>query len=769
MIKNYVLLFALLFAFFFGFSQQANSGWKGYFSYTEIKDLAQGTNKFYAASENALFSKDLTSNVIKTINTVDGLSAQVISAVYHSPTSNRTIVGYENGLINVVNPDGSIVKVVDIVNKQLPPNIKRVNHFTEYNGIIYISCDFGICQYNPANLQFGDTYYIGTGPSEIVIKQSAIFNGFIYAATADYGIKRADVTNPNLIDANQWTTVTTGSWAAVEAFGTQLIAVTSTGQLNRLNGNAFVSFGSLPGAPRDIRATTDYLIAVTDGRVALYNTNLAVVAQVFNYSIPEFTSTFTCATVVNQNLYIGSLAQGVYVTSATSPAIFENISPDGPTKNNVFSLNTQTADLWVTYGDYTYFYDPDPLRYLGISKYNAQGWLNKPYADVHPTGKDANDLVRMTFNPNNTSQFYVSSYHSGLLKFENESLVTLYDNTNSELNSLVDPNFPSGVSIRVEQSAFDSQGNLWTTVAKVSDGLKVLRANGNWESIDMTPIIAGFFQDSYGRMLIDKNNTKWIVTYDNGVVAYNEASAEKYKKITMGSDLGNLPIQDARAIAIDKRNQLWIGTRKGLRVLPGVDRFNAEGQMTTNPIIILDDDGVAQELLYEQAVNDICVDGANNKWIGTVDSGVFMVSPDGQQTLHHFTIANSPLPSNAINDIEINGQTGEVYIATDKGLVSFKGVNTDPKGDLNSVYVYPNPVRPGFAGTVKIANLVDKANVKVTDIAGNLVFEKTAEGGTVEWDTTAFGKYRVASGVYMIFIATDDGSETKVKKVMVVR
>ena len=767
MMKNYVLVLIALLATGFGFSQQADSGWKGYFSYTEIKDLTQSPTRFYAASENALFSKDVNSNVIKTINTIDGLSAQVISAVFHSPTSNRILVGYENGLINVVNPDGSIVKVVDIINKQLPPNVKRVNHFSEHEGIIYISGDFGISQYNPTNLQFGDTYYIGTGPAEIIVRQTAVSDGFIYAATANFGIKRASVSNPNLIDASQWTTVVDGSWAAVELFGDELIACTSAGQLNRFNGTTFTGFANLPSAPRDVRASGDYLIAVTDGRVALYNSSLSLVTQVFNYNIPDVFTTFTAATVIGQNLYIGTLANGVFVTSATSPGTFENITPDGPSKNSVFSLNTQTPDLWVTYGDYTYFYDPDPLRYLGISKYNAEGWNNLPYSEVHPPTADVEDLVRMTFNPNNPSQFYVSSYHSGLLKFENETLVMLYDNTNSELNSLVDPEHPN-ISIRVEQSAFDSKGDLWTTVAKVPNGLKVLRANGNWESIDMTPIIAGFFQDSYGRMLIDKNDTKWIVTYDNGVVAYNENSPEPFKKITMGSEAGNLPIQDARAIAIDKRNQLWIGTRKGIRVLPSVDRFNSEGQMTTNRIVIPDGDDFA-ELLYEQAVNDICVDGANNKWVGTVDSGVFLFSPDGQEELYHFTIANSPLPSNAIHDIEINGQTGEVYIATDKGLVSFKGVNTDPKDNLSNVYVYPNPVRPGFVGTVKIANLIDKANVKIADIAGNLVYETISEGGTVEWDTTAFGKYRVASGVYMIFIAADDGSETKVKKVMIVR
>src|SRR5690606_22553913 len=195
-----------------------------------------------------------------------------------------------------------------------------------------------------------------------------------------------------------------------------------------------------------------------------------------------------------------------------------------------------------------------------------------------------------------------------------------------------------------------------------------------------------------------------------------------------------------------------------------VDRFNNDGQLTANPIII-EEEGLAQELLYEQFITDIVVDGANNKWIGTSDSGVYMVSPNGQETKYHFTVDNSPLPSNVITDIDINGASGEVFIATEKGMVSFKGISTKPNDNLSNVIVYPNPVRPEFFGTVKIGGLIDKATIKITDIEGNLVYEVVSEGGTIEWDTTAFGKYRVASGVYMIFISAEDGSETKVKKV----
>ena len=178
---------------------------------------------------------------------------------------------------------------------------------------------------------------------------------------------------------------------------------------------------------------------------------------------------------------------------------------------------------------------------------------------------------------------------------------------------------------------------------------------------------------------------------------------------------------------------------------------------------------MAQELLFQQFITSIAVDGANNKWIGTATSGVFQFSSDGQQTLQRFTIDNSPLPSNTINDIDINPITGEVFFATPKGIVVYKGISTDGSENLKNVIVYPNPVRPGYSGTVKITGLLDKANIKITDISGNLVHEVISEGGTIEWDTTAFGKYKVASGVYMIFISADDGVETTVKKVMIVR
>src|SRR5690606_24990908 len=214
-LKMKKLLLIALFIQVAAFAQ--NQMWSGYFSYNRITDLAQSDNKFIASSENALFTKNLATNVLSTTTTVDGLAGESISAIHFSSDFNQRFIGYASGLIIKINEaDGSMLNIVDILNKQLPSNIKRINHFTEYEGILYISCDFGIVQYNIATLGFGDTYFIGSGVPEIVVSQTAVHDGYIYAATRDYGVKRASISNPNLIDATQWTQVANGNFAGVE-------------------------------------------------------------------------------------------------------------------------------------------------------------------------------------------------------------------------------------------------------------------------------------------------------------------------------------------------------------------------------------------------------------------------------------------------------------------------------------------------------------------------------------------------------------------------
>jgi ligand-binding sensor domain-containing protein len=755
----------ILFFFFLQFSFAQNAAvWKGYFSYNNIKDLSQSSTVISAASENALFSKNIITNNIKTTNSINGLSGETITAIYYSSIENKTLLGYENGLIMVINEvDGSMLKIVDITTKQLPANLKKINHFMEYGGIVYVSCDFGIVQFNLKTALFKDTYFIGNNGTEISVSQTAVFNGFIYASTSD-GVRKADFSDKNLIDFKKWTQVTTGSWMSVEAFQTELIAINISGNVHRYNPitNSFTSFNQLLESAVDLRTSGDYLIITTSKAVYIYSKQMTLVRKIGSDQIKKDFLNFTCATTIADKIYIGTKEDGIYSSTISVVSAFENTVPSGPSRNNVFAVQAATKSLWAVYGDYDLFYNPFPLDSYGLSKYDEKGWLNISNEHVF----NAKSLVRIAVNPKNENEVYVGSSYSGLLKIVNDKPTVLYNQKNSGLQEIsFIPNYFNDV--RVNGAVFDKSGNLWVNNSLVNEGIKVLNTDGTWQRFSTKSIISNPLDTTLGKMSIDQNGTKWIATNNSGIIGFNE-KGNVYKKITVGIDTGNLPTEDARVVALDNNNQLWIGTAKGLRVLSNVNSFLTDTKLATRPIIILEDN-LAQELMYEQFITDIAVDGANNKWIGTADSGIFLVSPNGQETKYHFTINNSPLPSNTINDIDINSITGEVFIATNKGMVSFKGTATAAKEDLSNVYVYPNPVRPEYEGTVKIAGLIDKATIKITDIEGNLVHETTSEGGAIEWDTTAFGKYKVASGVYMIFISAQDGIETKIKKVMIIR
>jgi hypothetical protein len=751
------------------FSQE-NSPWRSYFSYNNVVDITQSGSRVYAAAEQAIFSKNLLTNELKTITSVDGLKAETITAIYHSTAYNRTLIGNSNGLLLIVNADNTVVSRVDIIEETtVQSNKKRINHIYEYDGKAYISTDFGIAVFDIAAMEFGDTFYLGPNGAEVTVRQATVHNGYIYAACGDNaGIRRGLISNPFLNDYSQWGMYNSGSWNFIVTHNNMLVGADHN-NLYKFNGpndvSWFYSFNfSTPVL--DLRSVNGSLLATVVNNIRLYNEQLQLQASV-NVIPGETTPTdFSCATIINEQLFIGTTGKGVFATPVDLSR-FENITPDGPERSNIFSLEKSPNFLWAVYGDYDSYYNPYPLEQYGISKLTPAGWETIKNEDLF----NAASISDITVDPRNENRAYAASFHSGLIKIEDDVAVDIYDHTDNIQHgpeSLIlppgpgsDPNYRS---VRINSLTFDKFNNLWMTNSMVNNAIKVLKPDGQWMEYSVEGLTNDPHNDNYGKMVIDKNNTKWIPTLNSGLIAFNET----INKVLVITDDNNLPTTYVRCVAIDNRNHLWIGTQKGLRVLRGVDRFLTESELTTNQIIIMED-GLAQELLYEQFITVIKVDGANNKWIGTSSAGAFLVSPDGQQTLFHFTKQNSPLPGNNINDIEIDPVTGEVFFATDKGMVSYKGTSTKASDDLSKVYVFPNPVRPGFEGDVNISGLIDKANIKITDIEGNLVYETTSEGGTVLWNQKAFGKHKVASGVYMIFIASEDGTETKVKKVMIIR
>ncbi|MCT4629741.1 ABC transporter substrate-binding protein [Winogradskyella sp.] len=773
-------------------SQDFSTLWQAHFSYNDIVDVVSGNDKIYAAAQNAVFEYNIVTDELKTITTVEGLSGEQITTIHYSIDFQYLIIGYETGLIEVYSEtDDSVLSVVDILEKEnITPTNKSINHFYEYEGLIYISTDYGVSVYDLEGLEFGDTYFLGNGGAQIIVNQVTVLNNEIFVAcSSNNGLKKADLNNPNLIDFSQWQTVISGNFVNINTLDNQAYAIRLNRAFYEITNTSFTQLFVLSTLPLDTEVSSNNLIVSMNNSVSIYNQD----AQLINSfsTNDDFNTSFTSATQLNNFIYIGSQDFGVLQTLTSDGFAYTEIKPNGPLLNEVYRLNTDSETVWASFGDYTESLNPSPLRARGLSYFNNDVWESIPFENV----LGARNLSEISVNPFNPNQIFVSSFHNGILEINDFEPTILYNQDNSGLQSLVVPGAPNAISVRVSASTFDRDGVLWSLTARAPNPLKSYNPNtGSWQGYDFSSIIENSLLDEFGffDIAIDDNGTKWIGGYSNGLYAYNESLSNPLKNVT--SEEQNLPFPRVTALEIDNRNQLWVGTFSGLRVLYNTSGFFEDPNPTLGSIIILED-GIPRELLEGQTISDIEADGSNNKWVGTVDAGVFYFSPDGQNTIYHFTKDNSPLPSNRISDISIDQNNGIVYIATTKGMLSFRAGGSKTEETLDNAFVYPNPVRPeydllGFNDLndvnkgVKISGLTENVNIKITDIEGNLVAEAQSninlrsasanynfaiDGGTAIWNGKNLGNSVVRTGVYLVMISDLDSFETKVLKVLIVR
>ena len=745
-------------------AQDFTDSWEGLFSFTTIVDIDESSSAVYAASENAVFVYDLSSRTFTTLTTVNGLSGDEISQIHYSEDKSLLVIGYENGLLQIVDQNGDVTDVVAIKDKQvIPPDNKKINEFLESGDLIYIATDFGIAIYNLDRLEFDDTYFIGNNGEQVPVSSLEIFSGFLYAATLDASnnIRRAPITDPFLIDFMNWQQVNTDVWDEVIAFDTGLFAVTVGGALASFNGTSFVNSGTqFQSRVLDASSTDAYLVFTLNDEIRIYDTALNQFLALNNINGESFD--FTQAIIVGNDIFIGTQVNGMIRVNLSNQSDFEFIVADGPSRNAAFSIQTLPEELWVTYGSHNLFYTPDNAA-LGISHFVEEGWINYTNAEIN----GLRSVPTITINPENPTDLVIHSMNNGLLDFMDGAAGTQYGVNNSSLTSILPP---STFFVRIPDGEYDSQGNLWVIQQQVDFALSRRSPSGNWTAFDVGSVYEEVSNGSSTTKMEITNDDKIIFgSTDGGLIGYDPV-LDQFSRLIDEVSEGNLINNYVSAVRIDQRNQLWIGSNLGLRVLSNANSLFSDEIQDARSIVIEDTNGIPRELLQDEAVLDIEVDGNNNKWVATASSGAFLFSPTGRETLFQFTTDNSPLPTNSVNDIAIDEETGKVYFATDKGIVAFQGERSSkPQENLESVRVFPNPVRPGFDGNVTIDGLTERARVKITDIEGNLVYEAVSQGGSIPWDTRSFSGNKVASGVYMLFISTSDNIETTVSKVMIVR
>jgi hypothetical protein len=774
--KKIFSLYILFFSMVIYAQTDYSASWEDFYSYNNVKDFTKVENVIYALADNAVFTYDVVSGEINKLSSVQGLSGEVTTAIYYNKEFNRLVIGYENGLIEVVDDDGSITISSDIVNFNQSGE-KSINHISAFKNKLYLSTPFAVVVYDLEKLEFGDTFFIGENSSSIKINETIVSNNIIYAAT-ETGVFKADVSNNLLIDFNNWEQLFPDkNFTGITFLDT--LYVTEGGSFSAFDGTNLTEIRKYSIAIEAIKASAKHLIISLKNTAIIFDASMTKIGQ-FNANTSFNYSTNT-AFFENETCFLATKNFGVLVATLDASDTYLEIHPEGPLTNDIFSIAASNNNLWVVYGGYNDVFGPT-FNKQGFSHFNGENWINTKYNPAFPV----TDLSHITIDTNAESKIYISSFGDtrnvnsvstgGILVVENDEIETFYNQLNSPLEDIVATD-PNRVTIRINGTAIDNQGNLWVTNIGVPNELKKLSVNGQWSSFDMRPVKTN---GAFGltEMVIDKNNSIWYGSRNNGVFVFNENGNRK-KALIATPNLGNLPNASVSSLAVDRSNSIWIGTKSGLIVYTGASRVFEDTSINAEPIIINgDENGFGERLLGDQAINTIAIDGGDNKWFGTDSGGVVYTSPNGEETIAIFSKRNSPLPSNRIFKIKVDNATGKVYFATDKGIVAYNS-NVSPFGDvLGAVYAYPNPALKNH-NTVTIdgrngTHLPRGTNVKIIDVAGNLVHETNVvegqelQGGKVVWNKLNLAGNKVASGIYIVLLSNDDASETSMTKIAIV-
>lgn len=767
----------LLFFIQFSWSQiDYSDSWIDFYSYNNVKDFIKVDEAIYAIADNAVFKYNSNTGEIEKISSVNGLSGETTTSIFYSKTFDRIVIGYETGLLEIIDSEGNITIANDIVNFNYTGS-KEINDITGFENKLYLSTSFAVVVYDIENLQFGDTYFIGNQSTEIKINEILIVENTIYAATEN-GVFMADVNNPNLIDSNNWTQNFSGDFTSIELFKSKVYS-SKERSLYEISLSNLILRKTYSQTIIDLKASQDYLSTAMQRTVVVLDEFLGEKINFTTQPSDEFYYSLNTAYFEESQLFLGTNEYGILKSTAEAISVFEEIHPDGPVSNAPFSISVKNNDLWVVYGGYDAAYTPLNGKYP-ISHFDGINWVNIPYSDFN-----VKNLVNVTFDETNINKVYVSSWGAsspsdisntgGMLIIEENQVSEFWNHTNSELEKVFLPQFPNYISTRINGSDFDRKGNLWIANAWVDNRLKKYDASGNWSSVDMSSVITNPAL-GLNELETDRTSTIWVGSRRNGVLVYKEEGNNK-TSLTTEENSGSLPDLNVRTLKSDNRNRLWIGTKKGLVVLYNTTSIFESDIVNAEPVIIVDD-GIPKKLLGEQPINTIAIDGADNKWFGTETGGVLQTNPNGTSTLQQFSKNSSPLPSNNILKIAIDDDSGLVYFATDKGIVAWNSNVSFYGESLPEVYAFPNPSKKenefitidGRNGT----HLPNGTNVKILDAAGNLVYETNVKegeelfGGKVIWNKRNLAGKKVASGVYIVLLTANENSETQVAKIAII-
>ena len=751
--------------------------WRTHLPYNSTVSAAESNQELFFATKASIFALNKSDNSLTKYSSTEGLTGYGISVIEYYAQEDILIVGYSNGNIDFFS-DRFVYNLPDIANKSMTGS-KRINKITIHSDTAYLACDFGLVVVDITKKEIFNTYFIGKEGSHAQVSHVEIYQDKIYALTED-GLKFASKNALNLADYSFWQT---------ENFEQDSLQIES---IVRWNDQLVISINDTIKILSDTILSMYYTdtayikvndLFVNDNKLSILQ-NLSVSAdngsnrriQIFDelgnqesIGFSSFSIPVDVLTSSNGNVYVADEFVGACLISDNQRSV---IRPNGPSSEDAYDFYYADNTLYVASGGVTSIWD---FQYnnRGVYTFSGTNWWSIKIDNV-PGFLDVLSIVKDPVS----GHLYIGSYGGGLVEYSQSEVIyhykdTIYSNQNGLLQAVGTTSMSGTVghetSYRITGLAFDTYNDLWITGYGSSKPLSVKSHDGKWYSYSPDFNLGANY---VSQILVDKADQKWIISPRGmGIVVFNDGGTleteadDQWVLLNSNANSGNLPSSDVYDFAIDSDGEIWVCTLDGLVVFYCPEQvFN--GGCNAQKISI-EKDGYLGYAFEYQLVTSIAIDGANRKWIGT-DNGVYLMSEDGTQELIHFNEDNSPLLSNRINDIGINHSSGEVYFATDRGIIGYKSTATKTE-ENTSFLIYPNPVRPEYTGSIAIRGLSDNSDVKITDIGGNIVFHTIALGGQVVWDANLASGQRVASGIYLVWASNADGSETSVSKLVIMK
>lgn len=683
--------------------------WRTHFSYNAIEKMIYGNEKLFCITENGLFYIDLTDESLNIFTKLDGLSDANPTAMAYSESEKALVLGYESGLIDIVQ-NGKITTIDDVQNSSLAGE-KTIYDITIAEGIAYLGSGFGVLVIPLSSKEIAENYRsIGRDGEDLEARELLTFNGQLYVIT-NKGVQFGSMEE-NLLDFNNWTIIYT------EELSLSALTATDSHPCLVANDTTILSLAGDTIAEVSVNNENPILDMLSENG-SLYVLTAHQVRQLEEGVLKTVASIDQEATVFfhYNGFWIGTASEGLKSPSGAM------LLPNGPLSDAIFRIRFMNGKLYV-------FYGPEAEDYT-----NGSDQLGYNYFDnVQWEYETIDGFYNLTDIALYQGRLYFASAGYGVYDLTDQSVLA---------------GLP-GNSVIPELAALD---HLYIPVYGTGQGLWMM---------DADRVLTSYSTVSIGTSApvgidVSQGGSVWLRTSGNGISVFNHES-EEYRLIT-SSD--NLPSSTINSVAIDLSDAAWIATAAGIAVLADAtyvfDEYEASIPVYNN------------EVLFEaENVSAVTVDGGNRIWMGT-DKGLWIFDNDINELQHHFTAANSPLPSDEILQLAYNPANGEMFILTGKGLVSYRSSSSLAMTKHSRVSIFPNPVRPGYEGLVGISGLARDASVKITDINGKLMREVQANGGTASWDLKDYNQRKVPSGIYVLFSSSSDGEETHIGKIAVVR